>query len=104
LDEKFPAILSGNPHNIIDFCANNVQLIVQDLEKFLGNLQRAQHIRNDQQSSWQKVKERVKNFIDNGKVILHRNHINNLIQAAKYIEPSLQIALSTILLVQSKFQ
>ncbi|CEL05535.1 hypothetical protein ASPCAL06653 [Aspergillus calidoustus] len=104
LHEKLSALSSNKRHNIIDSFAEDVQSIIQDLMQLLNNLELAKKEIDSRSSTWDKWKGKFRDIIGKGKIVVHRAHINDLIQSAKHIESSLHNALSTILLVNSNIR
>ncbi|KAL3452324.1 hypothetical protein BJX65DRAFT_177948 [Aspergillus insuetus] len=102
--EKLSALSSNKRHNIIDSFAKDVQSIIQDLMQLLNNLELAKKENDSRSSTWEKWIGKAKDLIGKGKIVVHRDHINDLIQSAKHIESSLHNALSTILLVNSNIR
>jgi hypothetical protein len=88
--------IDGKEVNVIDHYTENVNELVKDVQQLVQRCQDAQSLAMDN------LLQRVKAIFKRTSVSLHivcgQEHFDNLIQAAKNIESSQHMALTTVLL------
>lgn len=105
-------IVNGRNESIIHFCSRSVKSLITDVEKLTSTLkdyygkksQRSHATKRILRRITGSLKEMFKGASSSLTFVLDRNHIKDLIQAAKNVESSLHYALSTVLLARNEFK
>ncbi|KAL4971638.1 hypothetical protein BDW66DRAFT_163537 [Aspergillus desertorum] len=105
-------IVEGKEENIIHFCSVSVKSLITDVEQLTKTLKTYYGEKGKKDKAAMRALRRVKDFIKGFfqvapttlAFILNQNTINDLIQAAKQMESSMNYAFSTILLTRNEIK
>ncbi|RAK99622.1 uncharacterized protein BO80DRAFT_120087 [Aspergillus ibericus CBS 121593] len=106
--KNLETIVNGRKENLVRFCARSIRLLISDVEKLTSTLTHYYGNKSQKSKATKEILRRIREVFKGARssstFVLNRNHINDLIQAAKHIESSLHYALSTILLARNEFK
>lgn len=110
--QNIEVIVNGRNESIIHFCSRSVKSLISDVEKLTSTLKNYYGKKSQKSHATERILRRIKeSFREIFKgapssltFVLSRNHINDLIQAAKNVESSLHYALSTVLLSRNEIK
>jgi hypothetical protein len=88
--------VGGNEVNVIDHYTENVNELVKDVQQLFQRCQDAQILAKD--NLLQRFKAFITRKSNSLRIVCVQEHFDNLIQAAKNIESSQHMALTTVLL------